>query len=80
MTFSTYNTKQLFYEGNNEIIKLFCVDFCVFNKSMFRTILSNKIFSAPININGSISYEGILKDNKLSRCDSFVSFCIYHES
>ena len=65
---------------NNEMIKLVCMEACVFNKSMFRTLLSNKIISTPININGSISYEGILKDSKLSRCDSFVSLRIYHES
>jgi hypothetical protein len=32
---------------------------------MFRTLLSLKIISTPININGSISYEGILKHKKI---------------
>ena len=31
---------------------------------MFRTLLSKTIISTPININGSISYEGILKHAK----------------
>ena len=43
-------------------------------------LLSNKSFSTPLHtcINGNISFEGILKHRKY-RCDSFVSFCIYHE-
>jgi hypothetical protein len=35
---------------NNEMIKLFYMEVCVFNKSMFSTLLSNKIISTPINI------------------------------
>ena len=58
---------------NNEMIKLFCMEVCVFNKSMFSTLLSNKIISTPINIYGRISKEGIFKDNKLSRCEFTVN-------
>ena len=46
---------------------------CVFNRYIFRTLLSNKIISTRINTNGNISYEGIFKDRKY-RCDSLVSF------
>ena len=34
---------------------------CVFNRYIFRTLFSNTIISIPINIDGNISYEGILK-------------------
>ena len=46
---------------------------CVFNRYIFRTLFSNKFISAPININGNISYEGILKHSKY-RCGYLVSF------
>ena len=51
---------------------------CVFNRYIFRTLFSNMIISTPININGNISYEGILKHRKY-RCDSLVSFFIDRE-
>ena len=51
---------------------------CVFNRYIVRTLFSNKIISTPININGNISYEGILKHSKY-RCDYLVSFFIYRE-
>ena len=46
---------------------------CVFNRYIFRTLFQNKIISTLININGSISYEGILKHRKYT-CDSLVFF------
>jgi len=49
------------------------------NRIFFRH-LSNKIISTHININGNISYEGILKRWKFRRCDSFVWYFIYRES
>jgi hypothetical protein len=52
---------------------------CVFNRYIFRILFSNNIISTPININGNISYEGILKHRKY-RSDSLVSFFIYRES
>ena len=63
----------MFYEANKqiEIINEFIWKFtCVFDRYIFRTVLSNKIISTPININRHISYEGILKHRKY-RCDSF---------
>ena len=54
----------MFYEANKqiEIINEFIWKFtCVFNRYMFRIVLSNKIISTPINFNSHISYEGILK-------------------
>ena len=49
---------------------------CVFNRYIFRTLFSNTIISTHININGNISYEGILKHRKY-RCDSLVSFFLF---
>jgi hypothetical protein len=54
-------------------INLFIIYFrqfnCVFNRYIFRTLY-------PTNINGNITYEGILKHRKYRRCDSLVSFLI----
>jgi hypothetical protein len=75
-----YNTNKLLYEETIEIIKSFSMEVCVFNKYISRILLSNKIISTPININGDIWYEGILKHRKLCRFDSFVSLFIYRES
>ena len=61
----------MFYEANKqiEILNEFIWKFtCVFNRYMFRIVLSNKIISTPININSHISYEGFLKHRK-HRCD-----------
>ena len=41
-----------------------------------RILYSNTIMSTPVNMNGSISYEGILKHRKY-RCDSLVSFILF---
>ena len=51
----------------------------VFNRYIFRTLFSKKIISTSININGNISYEGILKHKKY-RCDSLVSFFFFYLS
>jgi hypothetical protein len=63
-----------------KVNKFIWISLCVFNRYILRTLVSNKSISTPININGNISYEGILKPNKFRRCDSLVSFFIYHES
>ena len=47
---------------------------CEFNRYIFKTL--NGI-STPINSNGNISHEGILKYSKFRRCDSFVSFFLF---
>jgi hypothetical protein len=43
---------------------------------MIRKLFSNTIISTPININGNISYEGILKHRKY-RCHSLVLFILF---
>jgi len=45
--------------------------------TFFRTLLSNKSISIPININGEFSYDGILKHQKLIRCEFLCRFYFY---
>ena len=49
---------------------------CVFNRYIFRTLFSNKIISTPLNINGNISYEGILKRRTYRKWSFSVVFLI----
>lgn len=45
------------------------------NRYISRTLLSNKGILSPININGNISYEGILNNQNFWRCYSFLIYC-----
>ena len=45
------------------------------NRYISRTLLSNKGIPSPININGNISYEGILNNQNFWRCYSFLIYC-----
>jgi hypothetical protein len=51
----------------------------VYSTDTFSEHMSNKSISTPININGNISYEGVLK-HRTYRCDSLMSFFIYGKS
>jgi hypothetical protein len=66
LIFLSYTSDRLFYEANkkkwNNYMTYIIWKFnCVFNRYIFRTLLSNKSISTPININGNMSYESIWK-------------------